>query len=128
MYQLIKKIVDDPLDTTKLALYYCNKTEQDILMRRELDILATAHPDKLKVYYAIDNPGREWTGSRSLQLKDLKRILPSPSLERNTAILVCGPDGFIASVAGPKGVDDSQGRLGGILQKLGYAEDQIYKL
>jgi cytochrome-b5 reductase len=128
MYQLIKHVLDNPIDSTRLKLYYCNKTEEDILMKRELDILSQAYPERLQIHYAIDSPDRNWRGLRTLQLKDLKRILPNPDLNRKAAILVCGPDGFISAVAGPKGLDDSQGDLGGILAKLGYEKDQVYKL
>jgi cytochrome-b5 reductase len=128
MYQLTKHILDNPTDMTKLILYYCNKTEDDILMKRELDILAQAYPDRLQIHYAIDHPSRNWAGLRTLQLKDLKRVLPNPDLDRKAAILVCGPDGFVSAVAGPKGLDDSQGALGGILSKLGYKMEQVYKL
>lgn len=44
-------------------------------------------------------------------------------------LLVCGPDGFIEAVAGPKGRDQvSQGPLCGILAGLGYASEQVVKL
>ncbi len=43
--------------------------------------------------------------------------------------LVCGPDGFVEQVAGRKGlVPGSQGQFGGILQRLGYHEGQVFKL
>jgi len=49
--------------------------------------------------------------------------------DTSRVLLVCGPDGFIEAVAGPKGRDQvSQGPLRGILAGLGYASEQVVKL
>lgn len=42
-------------DSTKLALLFANQTEDDILLRKELDELAGQHPDRFKVWYTLDN-------------------------------------------------------------------------
>lgn len=42
-------------DSTKLALLFANQTEDDILLRKELDELAGEHPDRFKVWYTLDN-------------------------------------------------------------------------
>ncbi|KAG9994756.1 hypothetical protein KCU78_g18278, partial [Aureobasidium melanogenum] len=50
-YQLIRSICEDRTDTTEVSLVYANRTEDDILLRSELDAWAKAYPKNLKVHY-----------------------------------------------------------------------------
>merc|ERR1712003_76475 len=43
-YQIIKAVVKDKKDNTKVYLLYANKTEEDILLKDELDELARKYP------------------------------------------------------------------------------------
>jgi len=52
-YQVIKAILDNPGDQTKCWLLFSNRTEADILLRKELDEWAVKHPDRLKVHYTL---------------------------------------------------------------------------
>jgi cytochrome-b5 reductase len=54
MYQLIKDICNNPDDNTKLSLIYANQTQDDIMLRQELDAFAANHSDKFTVWYTID--------------------------------------------------------------------------
>ncbi|PWY97557.1 ferredoxin reductase-like protein, partial [Testicularia cyperi] len=48
---------------------------------------------------------------------------------RYLIVLVCGPDGMVNYLAGPKSRDGrTQGPLGGLLAQLGYTQEQVYKL
>ena len=48
---------------------------------------------------------------------------------RDALVLVCGPDGFVSAIAGPRGRDlVSQGALGGYLALLGFERAQVFKL
>lgn len=49
----------------------------------------------------------------------------SPGKKRK--ILICGPDGMVAAIAGPK-QGQQQGPIGGILGKLGCSEEEVWKL
>jgi len=53
VYQFIKHILDDPEDTTELALLYSNRTPDDILLKKELDELAEKNKDKFHLWYTI---------------------------------------------------------------------------
>jgi nitrate reductase (NAD(P)H) len=46
MYQVMKEILSNPADTSSLRLLYANQTEEDILIRRELEELQSQHPDR----------------------------------------------------------------------------------
>ena len=93
MYQLIKKICEDPKDKTQISLYYLNKTKQDVLMQRELNILQQKYPEKFKVHYALDKyDGRDCNEfERGVSAKQLKAVLPDP--KSKSCVLVCGPEG-----------------------------------
>lgn len=56
MLQLARDVTKNrEKDSTKLALLFANQTEDDILLRKELDELAEQHPDRFKVWYTLDN-------------------------------------------------------------------------
>ena len=122
-YQLIKHVLAlDKNDTTRLTLYYCNRNEQEILLKRELDSLKLAYPTRLNIVYALDEKQPEydyWFDPNSIKTK-----IP---LGKDVACLVCGPDGFVSKVAGPR-LNNDQGPLGGILNQLGFNSNQVYKL
>jgi NAD(P)H-flavin reductase len=46
MFQVMKEILSNPEDETELRLLYANQTEEDILIRQELEALQTAHPER----------------------------------------------------------------------------------
>ena len=56
MLQLIRHITKNPKDKTKLALIFANQTEDDILLRNELEEVAKNHPDQFKLWYTLDRP------------------------------------------------------------------------
>lgn len=49
MLQVIQEIVKNPEDKTEVSFVFANKTEDDIILRDELDELAAKH-DNLKVF------------------------------------------------------------------------------
>lgn len=49
MYQVAQAILKDAQDTTQLVLIFGNLTEEDILLREELEAMADAHPQRFKV-------------------------------------------------------------------------------
>ena len=56
MLQLIRHVFRDPRDKTQLALLFANQSEQDILLRQELEEVQRAYPDQFKVWYTVDRP------------------------------------------------------------------------
>jgi len=117
--------LSNPADTTEVSLIFANVTEQDILLRNELDALVYLFPN-FKVYYTLDKPPKGWTGGTGFVNKNMIQThLPSPGPD--TLVLVCGPKGMVEMVSGPKGAKDAQGELGGLLKELGYTESMTYK-
>lgn len=44
-------------DLLSRAYLFCNKTEEDILLREELEQVQRDHPDRFKLWYTVDRPG-----------------------------------------------------------------------
>lgn len=128
MLQLIRKIISDPQDKTMVTLLFGNVSENDILLKDELDKIAKDHPN-FDVHYTVDrlaDPKSGYSGDVGLVTAGLiKKYLPRPS--DDSMILVCGPPQMVAAVAGNKGESFTQGDLAGILQVLGYTKEQVYK-
>ncbi|KAK4111733.1 putative cytochrome b5 reductase [Canariomyces notabilis] len=97
MYQLIRAICENPRDTSEVSLIYANRTEQDILLRRELDSFARRYPRNFKVFYVLDHAPAEWKGGRGFVTKEMMEehlAPPSPG----TKVFLCGPPPMVDSV------------------------------
>ncbi|KAJ7204404.1 cytochrome-b5 reductase [Mycena pura] len=125
LYQVLTHALSSPFNTTKFKLLYSNVTEEDILLRENLDALAKKHPKNLEVVYLLDKPLPSWKGPTGFINTDIiKKYVAPPTAER-TMVMVCGPPGQMAALAGKK-AGMKQGPLGGILKELGYTEEQRY--
>ncbi|KAG6871777.1 hypothetical protein C0995_000227 [Termitomyces sp. Mi166 len=127
LYQVLTHALSDKSNKTKFKLLFSNVTEQDILLREDLDALQKKYPNNLDVVYLVDKPGLNWTGpSGFINMDIIKKHVAPASLGDKVKVFVCGPPGQVAAVAGKK-AGMKQGELGGILKELGYTEDQVYK-
>ncbi|XP_037085147.1 NADH-cytochrome b5 reductase 3-like [Pollicipes pollicipes] len=107
MLQLIRRVLGDPADASRVWLLFANQTEADILLRDELDRLAAARPDRLRVWYTLDRPPAGWRYSSGFVTAEmLAAHLPPPGDE--TLVLMCGPPAMISLACKPS------------LDKLGY--------
>ncbi|KNB19788.1 hypothetical protein FOXG_16988 [Fusarium oxysporum f. sp. lycopersici 4287] len=94
MFQVIRAICEHDRDTTEISLIYANRTEQDILLREELDRFARRYPKNFKVYYMLDQPPVNWKfGSGYVTRELMKEKLPSPSVD--SKVFLCGPPGMV---------------------------------
>jgi cytochrome-b5 reductase len=139
--QTLRILRQDPTDRTEIRLLSVNRSADDILLKDELDHLAAGWPGgRLKVTYALTGsavpPG--WSGVTGHGSCAMARdALPPPDRDGESSIvMVCGTDGFVESWAGPRrqrhagangGEAKVQGPLGGLLQEVGFREDQVYK-
>ncbi|KAI6189612.1 NADH-cytochrome b5 reductase 3 isoform X1 [Aphelenchoides bicaudatus] len=100
MLQIIKDILKHQDDPTKIWLLFANQTEEDILLREELDHLAKEHVDRFHVWYTVDRPPTDWKYSTGF-ISDvmIQQHLPPPS--DDTAILMCGPPAMISFACVP---------------------------
>ena len=51
------QILEKVGDLLSRAYLFCNKTEEDILLREELEQVQRDHPDRFKLWYTVDRPG-----------------------------------------------------------------------
>lgn len=94
MYQLIRAICEDEHDTTEVSLILANRSEDDILLRRELETFARRYPKNFKLWYMLDAPPENWAyGSGYVTADVMKERLPAPGPD--TKIMLCGPPGMV---------------------------------
>ncbi|KAJ7492260.1 cytochrome-b5 reductase [Mycena latifolia] len=126
LYQVITHALASPFNTTKFKLLYSNVTSEDILLREDIDNLAKKHPKTLEVIYLLDKPKPDWKGPTGFINADVIKKYVAPPTKERTMVMVCGPPGQVAALAGQK-AGMQQGALGGVLKELGYTEEQVFK-
>ncbi|ODQ82212.1 hypothetical protein BABINDRAFT_164028 [Babjeviella inositovora NRRL Y-12698] len=86
---VLSTIVTTPDDVTNVNLLYANETENDILLREELDEFAEKYPG-FKVNYTLTTPPANWDGETGYITKEMiRKYMPKPSAENK--LLICGP-------------------------------------
>jgi cytochrome-b5 reductase len=94
MYQLIRAICEDEHDTTEVSLILANRTEEDILLREQLEKYARRYPKNFKLWYMLDQPPQDWAyGSGFVTADIMKEKLPAPG--PGTKVMLCGPPGMV---------------------------------
>ncbi|KAG6853536.1 hypothetical protein C0991_003393 [Blastosporella zonata] len=127
LYQVLTHALADKSNKTKFKLLFSNVTEQDILLREDIDALQKKYPNTLDVVYLLDKPESSWTGPTGfINAEVIKKYVAPASLGDKVKVFVCGPPGQVASIAGKK-AGMKQGELGGVLKELGYTEEQVFK-
>lgn len=125
MLQIMHAIDRNPADKTKVSFIFANITEQDIILREQLDKLVNKHKDQFKVHYVLDNPPAGWTGGAGfVNQQMLNELMPKPGQGK---VFVCGPPPMVNHISGSKAPDFSQGAIGGLLKKMGYTENDVFK-
>ncbi|KAG2495238.1 hypothetical protein HYH03_006511 [Edaphochlamys debaryana] len=97
MFQVINAILKNPKDTTKISLLYGNLSEQDILLRKELDQLEAMHGDRLSVYHVLNSVPPGWQGGAGFITRDMiSKQFGEPS--QSIMTLRCGPTPMCAAM------------------------------
>lgn len=95
MLQLVREILARANEThLKIALLFANQSENDILLRNELDDFAAKYPDNFKVWYTVDTASDTWTYSTGFVNADMLRDHLYKS-SKETVVLMCGPPPMI---------------------------------
>jgi len=113
MLQLIRAALKDPKDETCMWLIFANQTENDILLRTELEEVAGDHPGRFSLWYTLDRPDDGWKFSKGFINAEMVGAHLPPAGE-DTLILMCGPPPMINFACKPA------------LAELKYAEDMQF--
>ncbi|KAJ5578148.1 uncharacterized protein N7459_007112 [Penicillium hispanicum] len=93
MFQLIRAICEDERDATEISLVYANRSEEDILLRQELEAYARKYSN-LKIWYMLDTPPKKWDyGKGYVTAQVMTERLPAPAAD--TKVMICGPPGMV---------------------------------
>jgi len=113
MLQLVRQVFKDPQDTSELWLLFANQTEDDILLRGELEELASEHPGRFHLWFTLDRPAEAWEYSTGF-INDtmISAHLPAPGPD--TVVVMCGPPPMVNFACIPN------------LDKLGYSADMRF--
>ncbi|KAF7819225.1 NADH--cytochrome b5 reductase 1 [Senna tora] len=113
MFQVARAILENPTDRTNVHLIYANVTYEDILLKEELDGLASKYPDRFKVYYVLNQPPEVWDGGVGFVSKEMIQAhCPAPA--NDIKVLRCGPPPMNKAMAGH-------------LDALGYASEMQFQ-
>lgn len=94
--QIIRAILKNNDDKTKISLIYANVNESDIILRDELDDLATKHSN-LEIYHVLNNAPGGWSQGVGFVTPDIiKAHCPAPAAD--IKILICGPPPMVSAM------------------------------
>lgn len=113
MWQVFTAILNNPHDHTQVTLVFANITEDDILLRHELDELASSYKHRFSVFYVLNNPPPGWMGGVGFVTRPILDEQFGPP-KRDSLVLMCGPP--------PMNKAMKQ-----ILGQMGYPDNQIFK-
>lgn len=113
MYQVSQYILQNPKDTTKLSLIFANVTEDDILLRKELEDFAETRSN-FKLYHCLNKAPAGWTGGVGFVSEDMIRERLPPHTEKDALILLCGPKPMVDAMEKH-------------LKTIGYTDEQMFK-
>ncbi|RLN62063.1 hypothetical protein BBJ29_008334 [Phytophthora kernoviae] len=104
VYQIMRAILENPGDKTKVALIYCVRLEQDLLLRKELEALQKLRPGQCRIFYTLsdlqesDKNTRRWAyGKSRLNFAMVQNIIGSDA----DHVGMCGPEPMIEFACKP---------------------------
>uniref|UniRef100_A0A7N0UMI4 Nitrate reductase n=1 Tax=Kalanchoe fedtschenkoi TaxID=63787 RepID=A0A7N0UMI4_KALFE len=101
IYQIMQAIFKDPEDDTEMYVVYANRTEEDILLREELDAWAEKYSSRLKVWYVIETTTKDdWKYSTGFVTEAILRE-HVPEGSSDVLAMVCGPPPMIQFAVQP---------------------------
>ena len=111
MLQVIRAILKDPNDTTEVWLIFANQTEEDILLRQELESISSK---RFHLHYTLDRPPKcGWNYSTGFINTEMCRNHLPPA-GTDSMIFCCGPPPMIKYACEPS------------FKELGFTEDQWF--
>jgi len=95
IYSILKDYLKGGRATTVL-LMDCNRSEDEIIFKKQLDQLAEEHKDKLKIVHFLSKPQTAGLTPNKLSAANLKECLIAHGFHANTFdAFICGPNGMM---------------------------------
>ncbi|GKT63386.1 NADH-cytochrome B5 [Colletotrichum tofieldiae] len=121
IYQLAQGILRNPEDKTAVTLIFGVNSDQDVLLKKELEQFEKEFPGRFKAVYTVSNPLPNSPFRKGYVTKGLLQELGAvPEKGAETKVFVCGPPAMEAALVGKRSAP-------GVLQQLGYRKDQIHQ-
>jgi cytochrome-b5 reductase len=96
--QLIRHVLNNVVDKTKISLLWANMKETDIIYKDEIDDYANRFGNRLKVHYIVKEATPTWKGKTGYINADMMReIVPNAKTTPLKAVL-CGGPAMVTSV------------------------------
>lgn len=127
LFQLLHQITKNPQDKTKVNLIYGSKTDQDVLLKKEIDDIAAKYPGRVNVTYFLDEASSTIKNAEVgfITADWLKKHIPGANASHQ--VFVCGPPPLYKAISGEKVSASDQGELTGALQDLGFTKENVFK-
>jgi len=116
MLQIVDAIFRDPTDTTCIKMLYANQTEDDILVRDELEEFAKKYPERFQLHYTLDRSSSDWKYSTGFISKEMieTHLFTSSDGGKKIQTFMCGPPGMLKFACLPN------------LKELGFTENDWF--
>jgi nitrate reductase (NAD(P)H) len=98
---VVRGVIQDEEDKeTEMWCIDSNRTEEDILCRKELDELVQQAAGRFHLYHTLSKPSPDWQGLKGRMSKSMfEGRLPDPS--KGALVMVCGPDPLVNHTVKP---------------------------
>jgi cytochrome-b5 reductase len=151
MFQILRRAFGDDGDKTLFRVALFARTPEDLLLATQLKELEKQFPDRLKVTLAVEkDPKGAWRDGvlgradeaqilkaaifapldngkrREADAKAAAGFVPAYKSVKDSMVLVCGPPGMMEALTGDRDSVESK-PLGGLLKKLGFESDEVFK-
>lgn len=115
--QIMRCILEgEPDDKTKFVLFFQNRTEEDILLRDEIDALAAHFSDRVQIEYFLSNSKSAKFGLSNHEIKGyISQNQVNSMMNPTQCQLVC--------LCGPSGFNDAMKKL---LTESGHSDQSLY--
>lgn len=126
MIQALHAILGDDSSDIKVTMLYGSRVSNDILGIEMLERWEKSNKDRFEVVHVLSDEPKDstWAGERGFIGEELiAKCMPSPTLSSDGIIFVCGPPPMYNAISGPR----EESHVGGLLGKMGYKPEQVYK-
>lgn len=133
LMQACEFIVANDNPYTEITFITFNKSQEDILLHKELEALKDKAGPRFEVKHCIESGSARSVSMHGYNLaskeemaKVLKQLLGDCCASK--FVMICGRKEMTEHVAGPKTPDFKQGELGGILKDMNWKKENVWKV